>query len=527
MVQPQEGLQPRIRTQTISFISTRKGALSLVVCKELIMRILIICLITLLSALAFGSVYAVQCKNNFPPTNPDSVYDVHADGTVTDTRTGLMWKRCSEGQSWNGSTCTGSASIFNWADALNHVLTLTDAGHEDWRLPNINELESLVEDCTYGPAINTDIFPNTPSSHFWSASPNAFDSSGAWSVYFGDGVSYDSDRSSYLRVRAVRGGQSFDPLDGACGSADGAASATEPAANLCSAGSAMSVTGSDDQWQWGCKGENGGADTAADACTADYASQTLSISADPTSIEVGETSDITASSDAGLAVDLAASGACSLSGTTATGTAEGTCTITASQPGTGDTGTERYLPAADETTDIIVSLAAVDGACGSAHNTGTAPLLPDEPGADLCSAGNSSAVTGGNTRWDWSCYGLGGGNDATCQAPRGYEVTVSAGANGGVSPGGAQVVEYGASLSFTVSPAAGYEIDTVTGCGGSLSGNVYTIDSVESACTITASFVVLTPADTPVTVPVNARWALVFLSLLLGGLGLATMRRRT
>src|SRR5690625_7216461 len=148
-----------------------------------------------------------------------------------------MWKRCSEGQGWDGSTCTGSASIFNWADALNHVLALPVAGHEDWRLPNINELESLVEDCTYGPAINTDIVPNAPSSHFWSASPNAFDSSGAWSVYFGDGVSYDSDRSSYLRVRAVRGGQSFDPLDGACGSADGAASATEPAANLCSAGS--------------------------------------------------------------------------------------------------------------------------------------------------------------------------------------------------------------------------------------------------------------------------------------------------
>src|SRR5690625_201847 len=98
MVQPQEGLQPRIRTQTISFISTRKGALSLVVCKELIMRILIICLITLLSALAFGSVYAVQCKNNFPPTNPDSVYDVHADGTVTDTRTGLMWKAAAKGK---------------------------------------------------------------------------------------------------------------------------------------------------------------------------------------------------------------------------------------------------------------------------------------------------------------------------------------------------------------------------------------------------------------------------------------------
>src|SRR5690625_1463034 len=131
MVQPQEGLQPRIRTQTISFISTRKGALSLVVCKELIMRILIICLITLLSALAFGSVYAVQCKNNFPPTNPICVYYFLDNCTVTDTPTGLMWKRSSEWQSWNCSTSTGIASIFIWADALKHVLTLNDAGHVD------------------------------------------------------------------------------------------------------------------------------------------------------------------------------------------------------------------------------------------------------------------------------------------------------------------------------------------------------------------------------------------------------------
>lgn len=491
------------------------------------MRILIICFITLLGALVFGSAHAVQCLNNIPPTNPDNAYEVHGDGTVTDTRTGLMWKRCSEGQTWDGSTCAGSVSTFTWADALNHVLTLTDAGYDDWRLPNRNELESLVEDCTYNPAINTGIFPNTPSSGFWSNSPFASSSSGAWEVSFHDGSSRGTIRGHHninRRVRAVRGGP---PLDGACGSADGAPSATEPAANLCSAGIAMSVTGSGGQWQWGCKGENGGADTAADACSADYASQTLSISANPTSIEIGETSEINASSDAGLNVSLAASGSCSLSGTTVTGTAAGICTITASQTGTGDTGSERYLPAVDETTDITVSLAAVDGACGSAHNAGTAPLLPDTPGADLCSAGNSSAVTGGNTQWNWSCYGLDGGSDATCQAPRGYEVTVSADANGGVSPDDAQVVEYGASLNFTVSPAAGYEIDTVTGCGGSLSGDVYTIDSVESACTVTASFVVLTPADTPVTVPVNARWTLAFLSLLLGGIGLATMRRRT
>src|SRR5690625_1835144 len=304
--------------------------------------------------LVIGCAHALQCDGVLPPINPDSVYDVHADGTVTDTRTSLMWKRCSEGQTWDGSTCAGSDSTFTWADALSHVLTLTDAGYDDWRLPNRNELGSLVEGCASFPAINTDVFPNTPSWSFWSASPHAYYSDYAWAVNFFDGVTISFDRSVNNRVRAVRGGQSFDSLDGACGSADGAASATEPAANLCSAGLAMSVSGSDDQWQWGCKGENGGADTAADACTADYASQALSISADPTSIVIGETSEITASSDAGLAVDLAASGACSLSGTTATGTAEGVCTITASQPGTGDTGEERYLAADDVSQEITV-----------------------------------------------------------------------------------------------------------------------------------------------------------------------------
>jgi len=173
------------------------------------MRILTVSVMALVFALASHAVEAVQCLNNIPPTNPDSVYQIHGDGsTVTDTRTGLMWKRCSEGQTWDGSTCAGSASTYTWADALDHALTLTDGGHDDWRLPNRNELESLVEDCTYGPSINSDIFPGTPSSSFWSASPIAMDSVSAWAVYFGNGYSGSGSRSNfYLRIRAVRGGQ--------------------------------------------------------------------------------------------------------------------------------------------------------------------------------------------------------------------------------------------------------------------------------------------------------------------------------
>ena len=51
--------------------------------------------------LAAGAAQAVTCPSGIAASNPDSVYSVdtsHPDGTtVTDTRTGLMWKRCLEG----------------------------------------------------------------------------------------------------------------------------------------------------------------------------------------------------------------------------------------------------------------------------------------------------------------------------------------------------------------------------------------------------------------------------------------------
>ena len=58
---------------------------------------------------ASGAAQAVTCLNGIPASNPDNIYTVHGDGTVTDTRTGLMWKQCLEGQTWSGSACAGGA----------------------------------------------------------------------------------------------------------------------------------------------------------------------------------------------------------------------------------------------------------------------------------------------------------------------------------------------------------------------------------------------------------------------------------
>jgi uncharacterized repeat protein (TIGR01451 family) len=150
---------------------------------------------------------------SFDPLNtPTADFIDNKDGTVTHKKTGLMWQRCSIGQTWNGTICTGSASIMNWYDATTQTSDLAD--YDNWRLPTINELNTIVEYKDYNPAINLSVFPNTPSSHFWSASVNAGGTSDAWIVNF-SGVHDNS--SGYKRinyaVRLVRGEQflSFIP----------------------------------------------------------------------------------------------------------------------------------------------------------------------------------------------------------------------------------------------------------------------------------------------------------------------------
>ena len=157
-----------------------------------------------------------NCKNNALETAPASRFTINSDGTVTDTQTSLIWARCPQGLS--GAACTdGTLASLNWLEAL--ALNGTrptsvptgDTSGTDWRLPNVKELQSLVELSCFSPAINETVFPNTPTLTFWSASPNAFDASIAWGVNFNFGnvdfSNRSSNRSNVHSVRLVRGGQ--------------------------------------------------------------------------------------------------------------------------------------------------------------------------------------------------------------------------------------------------------------------------------------------------------------------------------
>jgi hypothetical protein len=156
-------------------------------------------------------VYALQtCETAIVETTPNLDFSVHGDGTVTHARTGLMWQVCSQGQTWSGGGCSGTASRHDWQQALQVPSELNVsggyAGYSDWRLPNINELASIVELKCYSSTINESIFPATGIDFaYWSASPNLSSSSGAWRVRFSDGSVYFNRRTVTNHVRLVRG----------------------------------------------------------------------------------------------------------------------------------------------------------------------------------------------------------------------------------------------------------------------------------------------------------------------------------
>lgn len=153
-----------------------------------------------------SSMLAAHCRNGIPADNPDHAYIAHGDGTVTDSRNGLMWKSCVEGQTWAESSCLGSASEHQWVEALAVAANSDFAGYADWRLPNVKELDSLIEGCTAAPSINPSVFPNTPLLSVWTSSPTASDEFEAWCVNMEFGHVFHLGRHEALHVRLVRGG---------------------------------------------------------------------------------------------------------------------------------------------------------------------------------------------------------------------------------------------------------------------------------------------------------------------------------
>jgi hypothetical protein len=105
----------------------------------------------------------------------------------------------------DGGSCVGSAcDTQGYAQAVNAQGL---CGASDWRLPSREELRSIVNYNRYAPAIDVSYFPNTKSADYWSSSPNADFSLGAWDVNFSGGHDGSYNKNAGLAVRLVRGRQ--------------------------------------------------------------------------------------------------------------------------------------------------------------------------------------------------------------------------------------------------------------------------------------------------------------------------------
>jgi Protein of unknown function (DUF1566) len=143
-----------------------------------------------------------QPQADNPGEQPTARFIISEDGTeVTDNKTGLIWRRCAEGMTASIDGCTGIPGVYDLEAALALANREAKATSQAWRLPNVEELSSIVDTSRKDPSIDTDVFPGTPGSAFFTSSP---DGSLSWFVSFYVGKVY-SDYSQILHhVRLVR-----------------------------------------------------------------------------------------------------------------------------------------------------------------------------------------------------------------------------------------------------------------------------------------------------------------------------------
>ena len=162
--------------------------------------------------------YQIGAPASGPLLQDNPRYTDNLDDTITDNTTGLMWVK-------DPSLCGGNTypnpwaseedtpEIMTWADAITNCEALSYAGHNDWRLPNIKELMSIVDFGKSMPAIDPiftySVYYYNYNLHYscWSSTNYAAFTGARWCVDFDGGYVKSSGMGVMYYARAVRGGQ--------------------------------------------------------------------------------------------------------------------------------------------------------------------------------------------------------------------------------------------------------------------------------------------------------------------------------
>ncbi len=142
---------------------------------------------------------------------PNQRFTSNTDQTVTDNLTGLIWAKDA------GTPTVGSCSggKMTWQAALTYVAclnTTSHLGHNDWRLPNVNELESITNAGQADPStwLNSQGFVSVQSDSYWSSTTYIYNNNtfSAWYVYMYNGGVFAYNKTEPYYVWPVRSGQS-------------------------------------------------------------------------------------------------------------------------------------------------------------------------------------------------------------------------------------------------------------------------------------------------------------------------------
>lgn len=136
-----------------------------------------------------------------PLARPEADFSFLAGGAqVLDSKTGLIWMRCIEGQRWTGTSCLAEdPNAVNPGPRLTYAQARQLAAsrsttEEPWRIPTRAELVSLREPGCYNPSMSLRLFPTIPAwssdGSFWTSTPegqgvslvSAIGTSDSWSA---------------------------------------------------------------------------------------------------------------------------------------------------------------------------------------------------------------------------------------------------------------------------------------------------------------------------------------------------------
>jgi len=124
----------------------------------------------------------------------------NSEEVVEDSNTSLHWDDKNYDDVDNDSK---SKLSNNFEDAINFCEDLVLDSHDDWRLPNVNELKTIVDISKYNPSIDGN-FTNTDSYYYWTSTTNIKNTSKIFSINFGNGIISSINKDGKYNIRCVR-----------------------------------------------------------------------------------------------------------------------------------------------------------------------------------------------------------------------------------------------------------------------------------------------------------------------------------